>query len=242
MKKIKFLSIILSILTIFLLAGCNSDEKESYIEQLEELDRSDLASLNSWLDDNEDNMEELFEIVHIRVDFEGNELDFISQVLGLDIYYFDSWSFEVDDDTITFTYRWDYESATVVPEPEEVEPEEDEPEEVVPGEVVDPFAADNEILASWIGDDLIPLFEDIDVEGVLMFTATTGGIIHGVRSTMEDSNASEYLSTQVEIVISFIEEIQTLVVENFDNDDLDLVEVRDIVIETLTEMRSLFVD
>ena len=227
MKKVKLSGIFLSILAIFLLVGCNGDDGAYYIEQLEELDRTDLAALNNWLDDNEESMEELFEIVDIRVDFEGNELDLVSQVLGLDIYYFDRWSFEVDDDTITFTYRWDYESATAEPEPEEI---------------IDPLAADNAILAAWIGEDLIPLFEDIDVEGVLMFTATTGGILSGVRSTLEDSNASEYLRTQIELVLSFIEEIQTLVVQNIDNDELDLVEVRDIVLETLAEMRDLFID
>lgn len=103
----------------------------------------------------------------------------------------------------------------------------------------DPLATDNEVLVNWIGD-LIAQIEGINVEDGLMFTATTGGIISGTRSTMAEVNASAYLDAQIENVISFIEEVQTFVVQNFDNDELDLVEARDIMIETLITMREIF--
>ena len=106
-------------------------------------------------------MDDQFKFVHIRVDLEGNELDFTSQVLGLGIDYFDSWSFEVAYDVITFIYIWDYESSTTVPE-----------------EVDDPLADDNEMLATWIGEVILQ-FEEIDVENHLMFIATTGGFTAG---------------------------------------------------------------
>ena len=232
MKKIKFLSIILSIHTIFLLSGCGDDNREYYIEQLEELDRGDLTALNSWLDDNEESMGDLFEFVNVRVDLEGNELDFVSQVLGLDSDYFDSWFFEVlNDDTIIFTYIWDYERATAVLEEEEI-----------PEEFTDSLTSDNEWLANWISEDVIPQFEEIDVENPLGFTATTGGFISGIRSTLNNLNASDYLISQVDHIVSFIEEVQSLVVQNADNEILDLVEIRDVIIETLNEMRDLLLE
>ena len=228
MKKVKFLSIVLAILTIFLFSGCNSDDREYYIEQLEDLDREDLVALNSWLDDNEENLGALFEFVNVRVDRNGNELDFVTQVLPLDNDYFDSWSFEINNNTITFTYIWDYERATAVPEEKEI-----------PEEVGRQLTIDNEWLANWIGEDVIPQFEEINVENPLSFTATTGGFISGIRSTLNDLNASEYLVVQIDHIVSFIEDVQSLVVENVDNETLDLVEIRDTIIETLNEMRDL---
>ena len=228
MKRVKFISIVLSILII--LSGCGNDDRGYYIEQLEELDKDDLSALNRWLDDNEESMMDLFEFVNVRVDLEGNELDLISQVLGLDSYYFDSWSFEIDDDTIIFTYIWDYESATAILEEES------------PEDVASLLAADNEWLANWIGEDVIPQFEEIDVENPLGFTATTSGFISGIRSTLNDLYASEYLISQVDHIVSFIEEVQDLVIQNVDNETLDLTEVRDIIIETLNEMRDLLLD
>ena len=230
MKKVKFLSVVLAIFTIILLFGCGSDLREYYIEQLEELDRGDLVALNRWLDDNEESMDDLFEFAHIRVDFEGNELDFASQVLGLEIDYFDRWSFAVVDDVITFTYRWDYESATAALEEEIIE------------DIADSLASDNEWLASWISEDVIVQFEEIDVEDPLMFIATTGGFITGVRSTLDDLTASDYLIMQIDHVVSFIEEVQIVVIQNIDNETLELAEIRDLIIGTLNEMSDLLLE
>jgi len=220
MKQLKFSGLLLSILTIFLLIGCGGgDNRDYYIEQLEALDRTDLRQLNGWLDDNEESLDELFEFVDIRVDLEGNELDFMEQVLGLDIDYFDSWSFEVEDDTITFTYVWDYVRAN---------------------EVTDPLAADNEILASWIGEDVIPFIEDIDVEAPLMFWSSIAGFTSGTRNTLEDLNISVYFEAQIDLVLTYLEETNSFVLENADADQLDLEEARDIIIETLNAMRNIF--
>ena len=222
MKRVKFLSIVLSIVIVLLLQAC--DNREYYIEQLEELDRNDLVALNRWLDDNEESMEDLFELVDLRVDLAGNELDLASQVLGLDLDYFERWSFDLVDDTITFLYIWDYEGATAVPE-----------------EIINPLAADNERLANWISD-AIPIFEEIDVDEPLMFITTIGGFITGTRSTLEGISASDYVTTQIKNVISFLEEANALVAQSFDDEELDLVEVRDIIIATLTEMKNLFLE
>jgi len=207
---------------VLLLQAC--DNREYYIEQLEELDRNDLVALNRWLDDNEESMEDLFELVDLRVDLAGNELDLASQVLGLDLDYFERWSFDLVDDTITFLYIWDYEGATAVPE-----------------EIINPLAADNERLANWISD-AIPIFEEIDVDEPLMFITTIGGFITGTRSTLEGISASDYVTTQIKNVISFLEEANALVAQSFDDEELDLVEVRDIIIATLTEMKNLFLE
>lgn len=101
------------------------------------------------------------------------------------------------------------------------------------------FEADNARLADWIGDVILQ-FEEIDVERPLMFIATTGGFITGIRSTLPELNASDYVKSQVEIVTEFIENVQDIVVENLDNEDLDLVEVRDIILETLVSMQEIF--
>ena len=234
MKKAKFFSIILSILTIFLLLGCGSDDREYYIEHLEELDRSDLAGLNRWLDDNEESMNELFEFVDIRVDLEGNELDFMSQVLGLDSEYFDSWSFEVDDDTITFIYIWDYESATAALE-EEILEEEVLDEDTSPLAAI---AADNEWLVNWV-ESTIPIFEEINIESHLLFIATTAGFTTSTRSAMEDLNASSYKLEQMDHVVTFIEGIEGFVIADIETEEYDLAVVRDIVLDGLTDLIEL---
>ena len=225
MKKIKFLSIILSILTIISLSGCNNDDRQYYIRQLEELDRNDLIVLNRWLDDNEESVGDLFEFVDIRIDLRVNELDFAFLDIGLEIDYFDSWLFELDEDAIIFTYIWDYESVTAVPE-----------------EFIDPLAADNERLVNWLDEDVIPQLEEINVEDPLIFAAATVGFISGVRSTMDDLNASDYLLSQVEYIISFKEDMQNIVILNYDSEELDLIEVRDLIIRTLNEMRDLLLE
>ena len=225
MKKIKLLSVIISILTILSLSGCNNDARQHYIGQLEELDRNDLIALDRWLDDNEESIGDLFEFVDIRIDLRVNELDFAFQNIGLETDYFDSWLFELDEDTIIFTYIWDYESSNAASE-----------------EFVDPLAADNERLVNWLDEDVIPQFEEIDVEDPLIFAAATGGFISGVRSTMGDLNASDYLLSQVEYIISFKEEVQNIVVLNYDSEDLDLIEVRDLIIRILNEIKDLLLE
>ena len=236
MSKIK--NIILFVPTIFLLIGCGSDAREYYLEQIEELDRGDLQALNEWLDDNEESMDELFDIVNIRVDLEGNELE-SSQSLGLDSYYFDSWSFAHDDDTLTFTYTWDYEAATAVEEA--LEEEEISGDADVANEILDAMAADNEMLAGWV-DEIIVQFEDINVEDPLFFTTTIGGFLSGSRSAIEDLNVSVYALAQIDNVLSFIDDVQGLVIQNLDDDDLDLEEARDIMIETLEGMRDTLLE
>jgi len=222
MKKMKFLSLFLSIFTLLLLSACGNDNRQAYIDQLETLDRTDLSALNNWLDENDETMYELFEFVNIRVDLEGNELDFMSQVLGLDIDYFESWSFEVEDDVLTFTYIWDYERANYVPE------------------VVDPLAADHSVLVAWISGDIMPFIEDINVEEPRLFWASLAGFISGTRTTLEDLNISVYLETQINNVLNFLEDISSLVLQNVDDPDLDLTEVRDIILESLTDMLEIF--
>jgi len=234
MKKFKFSSMILPILAIFLLLSCDTLEYyagENNIDQLEELDRTDLVALNNWLYDNEEDMGDLFNFVHIRVDLVGNELDYMSQVIGLDFYYFDSWSFHIGDDTITFTYRWDYERAMATPVEEED-----------PVEIGDILAADNERLANWISEDVIPQFEDINVEDPDMFIETTGEFIAGIESTLYDLNASNYVTSQIEHIVAFIEDVQNVVLENSDEEELDLEEVRDIILDSLIEMKNLFIE
>lgn len=108
--QMKILRILL-IFTILLLVGCSGNNRNYYLERLEELNPTNLTQLNSWIDENEVRLFELFEFVNIRVDLDGNQLDFIGQVLGLDNDYFVSWSFDVVGNTITFTYIWDYARA-----------------------------------------------------------------------------------------------------------------------------------
>ena len=115
----------------------------------------------------------------------------------------------------------------------EIEDDSDEIEEVI-----DPLAADNAMLANWV-DSLIDQFEDINVDDGLFFLATLGGVITGSRSGLEDLSLSTYAEGQIDIILRFLEDVQTVVVENFGDESLDFEEVRDIIIETLNSMRNI---
>ena len=71
------------------------------IEQLEELSQSDLAALNSWIEDNNESLSDMFDAVkHILVNVDGDEIE-------SELEYFQSWSFQTDEDRLVFTYTWD---------------------------------------------------------------------------------------------------------------------------------------
>jgi len=217
MKKFKFMSVVASILAVVLLAGCGSDERAPYIEALEEADQTSIAGLGTWLGEHRERIDELFEIDEVHVDLEGDELEW-EQVRNFDDEFLDHWSFEADGEDITITFVWDVEAATA-----------------------NPFATERAALVEWF-DVVIEMMEEIDVERPLMFLATLGGFLTGTNSALEDGTISGYVRVPIENTISSIQEVHDLVLQDFDEPDLDLVEIRDITIGFLTDMQEIFID
>lgn len=108
MKKFNCLIPFLLIFAVFILVGCNNDNRASYINQLEDLERTNLEYLNDWLADNSETLDDLFEVVEIHLDQYGTELDYVEQVGQLENEDLLSWDFEVEEDEITFVYVWTY--------------------------------------------------------------------------------------------------------------------------------------
>ena len=79
------------------------------------MDQTNLTELNYWLSENEEDLDELFNMRHRYVDVAGEELDYETQVVGRDSDRFVKWSVEAtedrqdakDRDRLTFTYMWD---------------------------------------------------------------------------------------------------------------------------------------
>ena len=128
-------------------------------------------------------------------------------------------------------------------EPEVVESEDqdeyEETDDEAEEQVDDLFGDDNEMLANWLGD-LIEQIEEINVEDPLMFVTMLGGMVSGTRSALEGSTVSFYVSGQVENVLEFLEGVSGIVVEHFDDESLDLAEMRDNMVDALSEMRERF--
>lgn len=114
MKRILKLALI-SMFSLVLVA-CSGDNRAEYIEQLEELNRNDLAALENWLAENDENLSEYFNITRRYVDVVGEALDYASQVSGLDSEFFHSWDFEIEEDSeadiedLILIFTWDYEA------------------------------------------------------------------------------------------------------------------------------------
>ena len=83
------------------------------IEQLEELDRTNLDALNDWLDENEELLDGLFTIGNDYVNAEGESLDYTSEVSELGDGRFVDWDFEISGGDLTFTKTWNNEDFPV---------------------------------------------------------------------------------------------------------------------------------
>ena len=217
MKRFKFLNLLVPIFVVALLAGCDSDERAPYIEALENANQTTLSSLEDWFIENEERIDELFEIDEIHVDLDGTELQW-SQVSGFADEFFEAWSFEVDGEYLTFTFTWDYEAATA-----------------------NPFAAENLIIVEWF-DVVIEMMEDIDVENSMLFLATLGGFISGTTNALDDPSITAYFRIPIEGTLDFLQEVHDIILQEFDDPTLDLAEIRDIVIDTLQGMRAIYAD
>jgi len=217
MKKFKFLSLLIPVFTLALLTGCGSDERTPYINSLEELDQTSLTTLIEWLDENDESIEELFEVEMINVDLDGEELDW-EQVLNFREEFFESWSFDVDGEDLVFSFTWDYEAATA-----------------------NPFATQRAGLVDWF-DAVIEIMEDIDVDNPMMFIASLGGFLNGTNNALNDGSISGYARVPVENTVSSLQEVHDFVLQNLSASDLDLVDVRDTTIEFLTDMQAIFID
>jgi len=106
--------------------------------------------------------------------------------------------------------------------------------------MADPLEADNEKLSDWT-HDLIAQFEKINITNTLSFTNTLDGIISESRSVLKNLKASTYLTGQIDNILILLENVKNLVVEGVEDETLDLEEVRDISIESLTMMGETFV-
>lgn len=70
-------------------------------DQLEELSRTDIDALNVWISDNNEFLsDEFYDTEHILFDADGNEIDSYLE-------YFQSWSYEIDENRLIFTHIWD---------------------------------------------------------------------------------------------------------------------------------------
>lgn len=104
-------------------------------------------------------------------------------------------------------------------------------------ETVDPLAADNERFVTWL-ESVVTQIEEINIESNSFFIAALGGLVHGTRTTIEDGDViiSAYLNAQIENTLEFIEGISLFVAERFDDETLDLVEIRDTMINAMNSM------
>lgn len=226
MKNIKILTAFLwTVVTMVLLVGCGgADERQEFLDGLKEIDQTEIVALDAWIDENYQQMYDLFEVVDVHVDLAGNVLDFETQVASLTLKYYDSWSFDVADDVLTFTHRWDYEQAMLDLEEEHA----------------NSVTTDDDILYNWLTGDVIPFVEDITLENPLHFFASLAGFVSGTRNMLEDLNTSAYLDSQIELVLTFFDDTNSLVLEHQDDDTLDLAEIQSIMLTTLEGMRDIF--
>ena len=147
---IKLLSLALvTLFAVIALTACGGPSREDYIEELEALDRTDLATLESWLAENDENITELFNVIHHDyVDIEGQTLNYDSQVADLDMDFFVSWDVFIGEN-LFFTQVWDYAASVVAGYIEQVE------------------ALDNtdlEALNNWLSENSRNLNELFDIE------------------------------------------------------------------------------
>ena len=110
----KMLMGVVVVMAMFVLVACGG-KQAAYVKQVEALDQTNLTELNYWLSENEEDLDELFNMRHRYVDVAGEELDYETQVVGRDSDRFVKWSVEAtedrqdakDRDRLTFTYMWD---------------------------------------------------------------------------------------------------------------------------------------